>query len=295
MSWISRAELNDEKWNQLRLNTQNASVFSSLTYLDAVAQDCMFFVVGDYAAALACPFFERLGVKTLYTPVFCRYIEWLGDDSLVPNDLKNQLQEQFKEADIYIKSDLLGGGESLVFQELNSLALNTQAKRKVKKARTNKGWELRWEVPLDAALERIENSLMGKFATLKKEDFNTLRSLCRDLDEQHVLEVVGLYEKNYLQGALIFIREVGRTLYLKGASSQDVKQKGGMYFMMESGIKEALARGDVFDFGGSRIEGVRKFNFSFGGKDYGYFRYSWSNGPIVYRILKKLKNKWRKK
>ncbi|MFT7344465.1 MAG: lipid II:glycine glycyltransferase (peptidoglycan interpeptide bridge formation enzyme), partial [Lentimonas sp.] len=107
--------------------------------------------------------------------------------------------------------------------------------------------------------------------------------------------IIGIYENDQLQAALILMIENGKTVYLKGAASQEVKLKGGMYLMMQEAVEKAIERGDTFDFGGSRIDGVRKFNLSFGGEDCRYYRYSWSNGPLYYRLIKKLRNRWRKK
>jgi hypothetical protein len=82
---------------------------------------------------------------------------------------------------------------------------------------------------------------------------------------------------------------------LKGTVSKDCKLAGGMYACLDYAINETVIDGKTFDFGGSGIDGVKQFNHNLGGKDVTYFRYTFNNGPIWFKLARKINNKWSKK
>ena len=78
-------------------------------------------------------------------------------------------------------------------------------------------------------------------------------------------------------------------LYLKGAFTDEAKKNGAMYAAMNSAIQQAKLAGKNFDFGGSRVEGVRHFNLQLGGMDRVYYYHQWDNSPFWYRWVKQLR------
>ena len=54
-------------------------------------------------------------------------------------------------------------------------------------------------------------------------------------------------------------------------------------------------KGLLFDFGGSRVEGVRRFNVNLGGKDSFYSSIEWNNAPFWFNWLKKMQGIWKKR
>ena len=47
-------------------------------------------------------------------------------------------------------------------------------------------------------------------------------------------------------------------------------------------------KGKVFDFGGSRVQGVRNFNQNLGGRDVHYSMLNWNNSPEWYKVAHKM-------
>ena len=84
-------------------------------------------------------------------------------------------------------------------------------------------------------------------------------------------------------------------LYLKGTTTEEAKKSGGMYKLMLTAIEDAGSKGKVFDFGGSNVESVRRFNLNFGAEDVVYSQLSWNNAPFWWRIVKTIRDKWIKK
>lgn len=78
MKIVEREHIDEESWNQLVDKTVGASFFSYAWYLDATAENWCIVVDDNYTRGIALPYSKRLGLETLYTPIFVRYIEWLG-------------------------------------------------------------------------------------------------------------------------------------------------------------------------------------------------------------------------
>jgi hypothetical protein len=81
----------------------SVSVFSLSAYLDAVAENWCVFTDNDHIKGIVLPFTFRLVVKTCYTAVFLRYVEWIGDQTVQFDKLISLMQAEFPEGQICIK------------------------------------------------------------------------------------------------------------------------------------------------------------------------------------------------
>jgi hypothetical protein len=290
MKLVERKDINESEWT--RWCTQNPLVgpFCQLEYLDAVAENVLF-LIDEGNGGIALPYKVKFGVKTFYTPVFCRWISLVGKQQLTSEKIDGIVKDALRQADVYTQHNLFGGEpEELIYQTVNEqqYSLNTQAKRKIKKAKTEE-WKIVFDEPAETAIDLIESALKNKFANLEDSSFPLLRKLATNFEKSGQLKIISLHDSsNKLIGSLLLIESESRVLYLKGACIESVKMKGGMYLLMNEAIQSAFASNKTFDFGGSRIPGVRKFNLSFGSVDQTYFHYKWSNGPFWYTLLKNL-------
>lgn len=297
MKLVQRADLNAQKWENWCLAAKDSQPFLHLQYLDATAENLVFVVNASETGGMALPYIQRLGIKTLYMPVFCRWLDWIGEDQPSRADLTAFLVREFPVADVYFRCELLDiESGNLIYQTLNTLDFqrNSQVKRKLKAIEKSK-LILSTDCSSDTGIRLIKKELKGKFATLKSEDFDTLEHLVKNLTHMNQLFAVYLRADDRMEGVLFLVKSSDRILYLKGATTPEIKKMGGMYAMMNHAIDLAFQKKCNFDFGGSRIEGVRQFNKAFGGKDMIYYRYAWNNGPTWYSSLKKIRNLWKRK
>ncbi|MGY8927293.1 MAG: hypothetical protein ACKVJC_08360, partial [Flavobacteriales bacterium] len=75
---------------------------------------------------------------------------------------------------------------------------------------------------------------------------------------------------------------------LKGTVTEEVKKNGGMYLALNSAIETADSNNKVFDFGGSRISGVKKFNSNLGGEDISYYFLEENKAPLWHKVISKI-------
>ncbi len=298
MRFIQREHIDCAKWDALVKSDSTVSVFSLSTYLDAVAENWCVFTDEQYTKGIALPFTKRLGVKTCYTAVFLRYVEWIGEQTIQFDKLISILQAEFPAGQLCIKQDALGySREEFVFQHLPfsiERTINSQAKRMLSKAE-KKQYQL---VEVDSTQDIqdiITEELPKKIASINDTSLSTLEKLTRQLKNENRLRIIAIRDQTITIGGLYLVDFNDTILYLKGAFTKDAKNAGAMYFAMNEAIKQAQAAGKKFDFGGSKVEGVRRFNVNLGGHDQVYFSYEWNNAPFWFKLMKKARQAWKRK
>jgi Leu/Phe-tRNA-protein transferase len=271
------------------VSNSGGSVFSTSSYLDATAQNWCVLVDDDYSKGIALPYTDRLGVKMIYTPVFLRYLEFLNGE-FSQSEL-NLIQASFSIGELQVQSiDQSVFTEKKQFQLITSPAqfqLNEQARRMIRKF-DNSG--LQWQETRDAEeiIALIEAELSAKVKSLN-QSMNELKQLTQNLSQKGYLRSYIVRSEEQIVGGIFFVEFNGRLLYLKSAFKEEAKKAGAMYAVLRSTIQSALEREMIFDFGGSNVENVRRFNMHFGASDVDYCSVSWGELPRWYRVLQRLR------
>jgi hypothetical protein len=124
---------------------------------------------------------------------------------------------------------------------------------------------------------------------------NTLEVLIDAMKHSFFHRTIEVKNGDQVVGGLILVEYKNSLLYLKGAFSKESKDQGAMYAAMNEAIAYARSNSLRFDFGGSRVEGVRRFNINLGGQDVHYAVLKWNHAPFWFNFLKKMKGKWKTK
>lgn len=301
MSWkiIFKAEIDHQKWTDLVYQSQEADIFCALNYVEMVAENFALITNEQYKGGMLIAFKKKFGVKTLYTPKFLRYQKWIGERPENWDTIDRLLKTEFQEAQVHFSEAYLNkDNERNPYQTLSrdELQLNTQAKRMLKKW-TMEGYEIKnctSNKTTQDLLKIISSELTQKANAWEKGSTEQLSQLVSSLALNHQLTVTGLFKGEILVGGLFLMQTGTTTTFLKGTVEGAEKEQGGMYFLMLHAIKDAHRMDKNFDFGGSKVAGVKRFNCNFGAKDQYYYVYHWHQAPFWFQGLRKL-NKWLKK
>ena len=296
--WLHNKDIDLKKWDELVKNSIHATVFNTAHYLSAVCNNWHAYLTEDYSLGIPVGVSEILGIKSIYPPVFHRYSEILGDSSLF--DLESftySMHKTFSAGQLNFKTDELGNTHnSFVYQTVSpdKIKLKSHARRMINKfERSSMQIEMNNDQSKEV-LSFIKSELSKKMSLYSKKTAEGLDKIISDLPEEIRLLTLVLLDKDKICGGLIGLEFNNITLYLKGATTEEAKNNGGMYALMNTLIKKSFERGNSFDFGGSRVEGVRFFNTRFNAEDKTYFCYQWDNSPAWFKQLKRI-NEWRKK
>ena len=294
MKIIERKNIDLVKWDALVEKTKGSTVFSTSSYLDAVAENWCVWTDEKYTSGIALPYSVRLGVKTVYTPLFLRYLEWLGEDT--KQQSLDFLKDYFQAAELSVR---LKGREveegEMIYQriEKDTIAeMNEQARRMVRRFEKS-GMQLHESNDPNSIFSIIAEELSVKIDTINAHSLQSLRKLVEAFSRKGKLKIVEVTQDDEVLGGAFFVDFNDRVLYLKSAFREKAKKEGAMYSIMQQQILRANQVQKVFDFGGSRVEGVRRFNLNLGGKDEAYVNLKWEHYPKWYSAIKKIKNQFK--
>lgn len=307
MKLIHRSELDLKRWDAL-VEKHAADVFSYSWYLDSCAQDWCVFVDDNFENGIALPFTVKMGIKAISPPIFVRNLDFICNDNNFPARALEEIEKEFPAGHLQLSepsplipvdfvecSAIQRGRTERVYQSIQSeVSQNQQAKRMIAKASKN-GITVAPVSDWKAVLEIIRTELSEKISEFTSENLMRLEKLVASLEKENRLTCFGILRNGKLEGGMIFMETARKCVYLKGAASKEVRDPGGMYFCMSQKISETIASGRTFDFGGSGVEGVRRFNLNLGGTDQQYYIYSWNNTPWWFRLTKSMYRKWKKK
>ncbi|MFK7787394.1 MAG: hypothetical protein AB8B56_19880 [Crocinitomicaceae bacterium] len=291
---IERNELDVQRWDELVERTKDASLFSHSFYLDAVAENWCVLVDDDYSVGLALPYSIRARRKILYTPIFVSYLEVLG--SKETQLFEDIIRKKFKTIEIEFKQEVLGEATDVFVTQF----LNPEKKRKGQVNRMlNKskraGYEIRQTENWVTVFDMLYGQLNGKFSGMTDTSLTRLKNAYAKANDKVLLRTFEILEGGTSQGGIICLEKNGSLLYSKGACPNEVRDQGGMYAVIDAAIHYANEKKLSFDFGGSRVEGVRRFNHAFGGEDLEYFSYRIDRSPRWFRWVRRMKKRWGKK
>lgn len=291
MQFVQRPDIDCTKWDELVINSPQASIYSQSFFLDATCQNWCLYVSSDYSKGIAVPFTEKLRKKIAYTPNFIRYLDFIGSLSEIEMDeFIIEVQKQFKVGQLAINSNTIKLAHSVSkYQILYSKIenkYNNLAKRMLK--RFDKS-ELVFSNTSDltSVLNLVENELSARIKTLNKSDFDHFSQLIHQLFLNNQLFFFGIYNStNTLVAGAFFSQFNGRITYIKGVSLKEYMQDGSMYKLLHEGIEFAKSNNFVFDFGGSNIDNISQFFSNLGGENKIYSILKWGREPMYYSLIK---------
>ncbi|GAB5417957.1 MAG: hypothetical protein Crog4KO_14100 [Crocinitomicaceae bacterium] len=289
MRFIERADLNLAKWDVLANSDIEASFFSYSWYLDAVAENWCVLTDENYSKGIALPYSKRVGVEILYVPIFGRYSHAFGN--LSASDLE-MITNRFKVREFATTSAVLGNEEDRVHQiiaDFDNRKLSSQAKRSLKKAEKSK-IVLTENESYAEVFSAIQKELEGKFQGVDADRLSRLETLFANAQKEGMLKVFEVTDGQEAGGIVCLVNH-DQVLYLKGACPENLKRNGGMYLALNCAIEFAQSHNAVFDFGGSNVEGVKRFNTNLGGVDKKYYYHEANDAPFWFQWARKIKNR----
>ena len=273
--------------------------FCQSCYFNVVCDSFVALVLNDYQGVLLVPY-KKIGPwKWALTPLFYRYSQWLGSWSEFEKSRALELLvKHFQFGDLNLgKTDALE--QAKFHQELDAKCYaieqcNTQARRMIRKAE-GQGIQFTAELKIDSFVHFLSIELSAKVDGMNSEALSRLKALLHELNSAHKLHFEGAILGGELVGGILIVEVAGRHLYLKGTATRDAKRVGVYYLLMHRAIMRAREAQVIFDFGGSGVDGVARFNRNFGAHDVTYSHFTWGKQPYLYKFLKRLRNLWKEK
>jgi hypothetical protein len=236
-------------------------------------------------------------VKYLYQPTYCQQ---LGIFPVASPQLiqffTEEIQNYFRFAEINFNAYCNTSEVEKGFYEKANLVLDlssdysdikegfsSHTKRHLKKAQKNK-LNLAIGASVDEYIRfKIENRPNNVFPKTKE----SLKQLLSYSLVRGMSKIYGVYDAdNQLCAAAIFMFSSKRITYLNAVSSENGRELGAMYYLVDSFLKGHAKNNLLLDFEGSMLPGIARFYKGFGATIEMYYHYHYNHLPIPLRWIK---------
>ena len=297
---LPAAQIDGIKWDRCVSESNNGLIYSSVDYLNAMADNWHGLVIDDYTAVMALPWKTKLGIRYGYMPAFMQQSGIIG--SMVNMDLKEVMATIHRFlffADIHFNFlntsiqkvvpvairtnliiDLAPGLDSIRSAYKNDL------KENIKKAETQ---NLHYSVgDMEEAVSLYQLHYSDRTPHIQKHDYKKFLQLCKNMQaKSKCFTRVVTDEKGGLLAIALFLKDENRMYNLMNTTLPEGREKEANHFLLDSVICEFTGQPLLFDFEGSELPGVRAFYEKFGAVNQPYFHYRYNGLPWPLRLLKR--------
>ncbi|MBD3636442.1 MAG: GNAT family N-acetyltransferase [Crocinitomicaceae bacterium] len=290
MEYLSRNQINTEKWDKRIAASPIENIFCYSWYLDATSKNWGAFVEGDYESVFPVPYTNKLSVKSLYQPSFTRELDIFGDN-IQWEELMIRFTKLFRSIHFRNRDKgIVPGGTERVHQQINlkeELNYSTNAKRLIKKA--SQQFKYIESDNVDQLVALFHETAFKKIDSISNEDLNRLTTLMNNALQNGHGQLIVVEQNGEMVAGGFFLKDKKRITYLKGAATNEAKKSGAMFGLIDHAIQSFMASYETFDFGGSDVENVANFYKKFGAEDRIYYNYLIDNLPNWFKSLRKIK------
>lgn len=285
MKIIPRKDIDIDQWNRL-VHQEETTLCDFSWYMDVVCENWFVYVDEEYTKGIAFATTTRMGIENVTIPSYVRQNRFYGNWSEEEiQDFVTLLQSQFKGGILQVDRQITG--KKRTTQIVRSLQLSNHAKRNIKKAEKA---QITTQISNDIlpSYQITIQELASKIDEFNSKNQQKLLHLLEALQKEGRLIIREILLDEQIVGGLFFVKGKSQDSFIKGSANELGKKNGGMYLAMKQQIEATLADNKVFDFDGSDVPGVKRFNHYFGAKNEYYYQIQWDNNPFWYRLIKKI-------
>lgn len=299
--YISYKDIDKTKWDDCIQNSSNGLVFAYSWYLDSVCDQWNALILNDYEAVFPITSKSKFGLHYFFNPIFALQLGVFSKKEVtleLVSEFIKHIPSKIKLIDINLNyANQYDGNEfqtsTKTCQYINlkdsydkiSKKYSSNIKRNLSKARKNN-----LEIVLSIDCERVVGLFKeNRGETLKditEEHYDRLESLLTIMKQKKIAKIYECWCDKELVASACFSICNGRIVYIKGGSSQKGRDLGAMHMIMDEVIHLNSESEMIFDFGGSSIPQVARFNHSFGALDYEYQRLYRNKLPFWVKLFK---------
>lgn len=303
IQYIKHKAIDKKKWDSCIDQTKNGFVFGYSWYLDCVFNQWDALVLNDYDAVFPLTIKSKLGLKYLFNPMFTLELGLFSkldiNSQLVKSFLDN-IPSNVRLIDYnlnFTNTFNLDSTFDIVQKKCQAIELNQSYVEIQKKYSTNLKRNLS-KAKKNLLLVKTSNNVSTVVSIFKENK----GAILNELKEIHFIELEKLLSEilnrkagfiyecwldQELLAAAAYSISNDRIIYIKGGSTQKGRELNAMHCIMDHVINSYSEQNIIFDFGGSSISQVAKFNYQFGAEDYSYLRIYRNKLPFPLNLLKK--------
>ncbi|MDE3143329.1 MAG: hypothetical protein KGL19_04195, partial [Bacteroidota bacterium] len=261
---IPSHQINFIKWDDCIAENENGFIYSTSSYLNAMADNWYGLIIDDHKTIMPLPCRKKFGITYLYTPPFMQQLGLIGNEEIDTNavikavqafasygnhffNFKNNFIEHIdtiKKCNNFIL-DLSSGYENICKN------YSTNLQRNIKKTHAE---ELQYFIShdIDETLNLHQQLQAKNIAHVTADDYNRFEKLCVLLKEKNQCIVRQVKNKSgEILSAAILFSDNRRICNIINATTDEGKKMNANHFLIDNIIQEFAGKNLLFDFEGS--------------------------------------------
>ena len=282
IKYIQREHLDEEKYNDCIENSIQSNSYAFSWYLDIVCDNWDVLVLNDYEAVMPIPWRKKYGIKYVYQPLWVLQLGIFSKGDFTQSDFISVVQKRFRFIELRLNFKNLLDTDSLYFIEKQFQELKlTVGYEKIKKAyrsdrkkdlkRAEKS-ELRIELggsPSDL-ITLFQNNVGKRTPEIKQQDYQNLETLINFCLIDDYGELCFAYQGETLVAGAFFLKHQETVTILCSSTDFSNRKNGANTFLIDEAIQRYINKYKTLNFGGSSMQTIAKYFFSFGTQEKTY-------------------------
>lgn len=301
--FLTKEEIDKQKWDHLIESASNAHIYSTRLYLNLFTVNWGALVYGDYQVVMVVPYKVKFGIRYTYTPVGIAQLGLIGErvDEKMEMHFIETLHKHFKYGMLHLNPSFSKKNAEAYKMKWKTnfvLSLNQDyeslSKNYTKDARRNlrAASEIVQQVSFEVDTEEIKEAFMqqygkrGNTEKLAVEYAVFARNLEILCDQKMAFKMAVRTEGGELLGAGVFAHFKGRLYYVFGAPTALGRANQTTHVLIDAIIRKFAGTNTILDFEGSSIPSVAMFYKKFSPIDEPYPFYRFNHLPTILRLFK---------
>lgn len=300
---LRHIEIDRERWDDCIRKSFNGIIYAYSWYLDVVCPPWEALVEGEYESVMPLAPGKKMGVSYLYPPFFTQQLGVFSVKKLTAEHVHQFLDAvppvyRYWEVNLNTFNKVVGTDYEFRPNLTHELDLidsyenirknySDNTKRNLKKAASG---ILKIVQPSskEEIITLFRNGRGGEVRVLQEPQYDIFRRLLLALDARGRLHTRGVAnERGELIAGAFFVDANGKVIFLFSGLSEEGKEKGAMYFLIDTFIRENAQKNLVLDFEGSNDPGIARFYRGFGAKECVYLQARCNRLPWPISLYKK--------
>jgi len=302
--YITRNEVDSERWNTLIYSVPNGLPYAFTFYLDLVTdKNWHALVLDDYSAVMPLPWRRKAGVNYIYPPYFVQQLGVFSKNDLDEKELSqfvDSIPEKFRfvELNLNINNNFANNNFKSKRKITHHLPLdkaynflykkyNENTRRNLKKAQAA-NLKIDERISASELIQLFKKEKSKEVKELNRQDYKRLKQLIEYLLQNDHGEIYGVKNRNgeYCAGGF-FVKDSRTIINLFPISNEEGRKSASMFLLIDSVIKRYSGSSRVLDFEGSEIAGIARFYKGFGGEEKFFPQLHINRLPKVLKWMKK--------
>jgi len=274
---LKNKDIDYNLWDNCISKSKNQLIYAYSWYLDLVSPDWEALVSTDYEFIMPLPVKSRYGISYLVQPILTQQLGVFSEQEINEIIVENFIKEipyfsyelNLNDHNFFSKALVLPNFVLDLNQTYNqiysSYSKNTQ--RNIQKAT-----KLNLRIKENIDTETFLSFYFSVDKLFLEPNQSVLKNLINIGISFDALNIYAVYSKeNNIIAGLCLLKSSKRITYLLPVSSTEGKITSAMFLLIDYLVQKYVGNKTLFDFEGSKIEGVARFYISFGAKNNPYY------------------------